>query len=154
MGTVDFACHGSAVPSSLCVCLSVRLWLSVVACVIDSPPHPSRSPSLSSPVLPHQQNQRGEVAARSDWTVGKLKEELEKKFPGKIPASLQRLFKGTQLLPSSMTLEEASEVRKSTGGHFLGKFSMERYLVSPFWFVGNRCCFSPKAFQTECCPSV
>ncbi|CAN0092331.1 unnamed protein product [Ectocarpus sp. 6 AP-2014] len=52
---------------------------------------------------------RGEVAARSDWTVGKLKEELEKKFPGKIPASLQRLFKGTQLLPSSMTLEEASE---------------------------------------------
>lgn len=42
--------------------------------------------------------------------MGRLKEELEKKFPGKIPASLQRLFKGTQLLPSSMTLEEASEV--------------------------------------------
>ncbi|CAN0442935.1 unnamed protein product, partial [Laminaria digitata] len=54
-------------------------------------------------------NQRGEISAKSDWTVGRLKEELEKKFPGKIPASLQRLFKGTLLLPSSMTLEEASE---------------------------------------------
>ncbi|CAM9171216.1 unnamed protein product [Scytosiphon promiscuus] len=52
---------------------------------------------------------RGEIAAQSDWTVGRLKEELEKKFPGNIPASVQRLFKGTQLLPSSMTLEEASE---------------------------------------------
>eukprot|EP00903_Cladosiphon_okamuranus_P017252 g15897.t1 len=52
---------------------------------------------------------RGEVAARSDWTVGRLKEELEEKFPGRIPASLQRLFKGTQLLHSEMTLEEASE---------------------------------------------
>jgi len=41
------------------------------------------------------------VVAQSDWTVGRLKEELEKRFPGKIPASLQRLFKGTQLLPSS-----------------------------------------------------
>lgn len=47
--------------------------------------------------------------AQSDWTVGKLKEEVEKNFPGKIPASLQRLFKGTRLLPSEMTLEEASE---------------------------------------------
>lgn len=55
-------------------------------------------------------NQRGEIAAQSDWTVGRLKEELEQKFPGKIPASVQRLFKGTQLLSSSMTLEEASEV--------------------------------------------
>lgn len=55
--------------------------------------------------------QRGEVSARSDWTVERLREELEQKFPGKIPASLQRLFKGTQLLQASMTLEEVSEVK-------------------------------------------
>lgn len=55
--------------------------------------------------------QRGEVTARSDWTIGRLQEELEQKFPGKIPASVQRLFKGTQLLPSSMTVEEVTEVR-------------------------------------------
>lgn len=61
-------------------------------------------------------DQRGEVAAKSDWTVGRLKEELEEKFPGKIPASLQRLFKGTQLLHSEMTLEEASEVSKEADG--------------------------------------
>lgn len=58
-------------------------------------------------------NQRGEISAKSDWTVGRLKQEIEKKFPGKIPASLQRLFKGTLLLPSSMTLEKASEVSKN-----------------------------------------
>lgn len=63
-------------------------------------------------LLPTLDCQRGEVTAQSDWTVGRLKEELEEKFPGKIPASLQRLFKGTHLLPSGMTLEEASEVRK------------------------------------------
>lgn len=53
------------------------------------------------------------MTARSDWTIARLKEELERKFPGKVPASIQRLFKGTQLLPGSMTVEEASEVRHS-----------------------------------------
>lgn len=42
--------------------------------------------------------------------MARLREELEQKFPGKIPASIQRLFKGTQLLADGMTLEEASEV--------------------------------------------
>ena len=55
--------------------------------------------------------------------MGRLKEELEKKFPGKIPASLQRLFKGTQLLPSEITLEEASEVSKETGGYISQNYS-------------------------------
>lgn len=71
------------------------------------------SPRCLSPSLCLLTHQRGEVTAQSDWTVARLKEELEKKFPGKIPASLQRLFKGTQLLPSGMTLEEASEVSRS-----------------------------------------
>ena len=64
-------------------------------------------------------DQRAEVTAQSDWTVGRLKEEVEKKFPGKIPASLQRLFKGTQLLPSSATLEEVSEASPMFGAFCL-----------------------------------
>jgi len=66
--------------------------------------------------------------------VGRLKEELEKRFPGKIPASLQRLFKGTQLLPSSMTLEEASEA--SFGKNRLD--SVPSAMVPHEWELGGR----------------
>lgn len=73
------------------------------------------------------------MAAKSDWTVGRLKEELEKKFPGKIPASLQRLFKGTQLLHSDMTLEEASEVSECFGGASVFSWQYDsRYILVLF----------------------
>lgn len=82
------------------------------------------------------------MAAKSDWTVGRLKGELEKKFPGKIPASLQRLFKGTQLLHSDMTLEEASEVSECFG------------VASMFsWQCGSRyilVLFAPWPFFASC----
>ena len=90
--------------------------LGCISCVV-----PKKTFSRRVRATLGQTNQRGEISAKSDWTVGRLKEELEKKFPGKIPASLQRLFKGTLLLPSPMTLEEASEVlfNAAAGGNLV-----------------------------------
>jgi Ubiquitin family len=46
----------------------------------------------------------------ADATVRDLKEALSKKFSGKPPADLQRLFSGSTLLTDDTTLEEARKV--------------------------------------------
>lgn len=64
--------------------------------------------TVGTPKLSGFTDRRQQLQVSKKMLVSELKEMLAKKFPGRPPASLQRLFCGTQLLQDDITLEEAS----------------------------------------------